>query len=62
MKRDRMKPDRRSTLMTILLAAVSLVSVALNYLIFARGKQYYLQLNATRLDPLGLSYHPTDPN
>jgi lysophospholipase L1-like esterase len=30
-------------------------SICLNFLLFSRAKQYYLELNQTRLDPLGLS-------
>ncbi len=37
------------------------VSVALGYLLFNRGRGYYLQLNAVRLDPLGLSYYDISP-
>jgi len=43
----------------IILAVVSIIlvlSLVLNYFLFTRGKQYYLQLNELRLDPLGLSY------
>jgi len=39
-----------------------LVSITLNYFLFNQGKWYYLQLNAGLLDPLGLSYYPTDSN
>jgi len=43
-----------------LLSFALLISVATNLLLFDRGRQYYLQLNATRLDPLGLSYYATE--
>lgn len=43
------------SLLTILL----LGSIALNCLLYQRGKQYYLQLNETRLDPLGLHFYNT---
>ena len=45
-------------LLTLLLAA----SLALNYYLFDRGLQYYMQLNGTRLDPLGLNFYPTSAN
>lgn len=43
----------------IILAVVSIIlvlSLVLNYFLFTRGEQFYLQLNELRLDPLGLSY------
>lgn len=33
----------------------------LNWFTFTKASQYYLELNATRLDPLGLNYYPTTP-
>lgn len=42
------------------LAAALLVSAVLNVAFFNRGKFYYLALNETRLDPLGLNEYPTD--
>ena len=44
---------------TLLLVAL-LASVALNLIFFAQSRQYYLQLNETRLDPLGLSSYSPD--
>jgi lysophospholipase L1-like esterase len=42
------------------------ISVALNFIIYSFSRQYYLQLNATRLDPLGLTVYEDsqvpDPN
>ncbi|MCP4540058.1 MAG: SGNH/GDSL hydrolase family protein [Chloroflexi bacterium] len=40
-----------------LLLVLLLISVALNYYLFNRGRAYYLQVNAVRLDPLGLDYY-----
>jgi lysophospholipase L1-like esterase len=34
------------------------LSIVLNAILFDRAKKYYLELNATRLDPLGLDYYP----
>jgi lysophospholipase L1-like esterase len=48
-------------LLTVLFIAsliLLLISVAFNLYLFDFGKQYYLQLNSTRLDPLGLHYFP----
>lgn len=33
----------------------------LNWFTFTKASQYYLELHATRLDPLGLNYYPTTP-
>jgi lysophospholipase L1-like esterase len=35
------------------------ISAGLNYYLFQKSWQYYLALNSTRLDPLGLSAYPT---
>jgi lysophospholipase L1-like esterase len=57
-----MKAHRRFLVVIIPLLAVLLGSMALNYLFYQRGRHYYLQLNATRLDPLGLNYYSTEPD
>lgn len=38
-----------------------LASLAANILLFVQGRQYYLDLNATRLDPLGLNRFTGQP-
>jgi lysophospholipase L1-like esterase len=38
-----------------------IISVAFNLLLFNRAKQYYLELNQTRLDPIGLNKYPISP-
>ena len=48
-------PFRLKTAVPILLAILLLGSAALNGYLFLKAKQYYLELNSTRLDPLGLS-------
>jgi lysophospholipase L1-like esterase len=35
-------------------------SIALNFILYNQAKKYYLELNQTRLDPLGLSSYPAD--
>jgi lysophospholipase L1-like esterase len=35
-------------------------SVFINFLLYNRVNKYYLELNQTRLDPLGLSYYPVN--
>ncbi len=47
-------------LFTIFSLAILGSSMGLNFLLFNRGKQYYLELNQTRLDPLGLNQYPVD--
>lgn len=44
-------------LLVILLCA----SLTLNFVLFNRSENYYRELNATRLDPLGSSFFPTSP-
>ncbi len=48
----------RLALVTILLAL--LASLALNVALFAQARRYYLELNETRLDPLGLDTFSTE--
>ena len=52
-----MKSHRRSLILVGLLLIALLVSLALNYALYKQGKRYYSDLNAVRLDPLGLSYY-----
>ena len=54
-----MKSHRRVLIAVSLLTILLLGSIALNCFLYERGKQYYLQLNETRLDPLGLHYYDT---
>jgi lysophospholipase L1-like esterase len=49
-----------SHLIPALLSVALLASVALNLALFIQSRQYYLQLNETRLDPLGLSSYAPD--
>lgn len=35
-------------------------SVALNFLLYSQVRKYYFELNATRLDPMGVSYYPAN--
>jgi lysophospholipase L1-like esterase len=51
---------KRHRLLVILLLIALLISVALNVVLFSKGKAYYKQLNALMLDPLGLSYYPVN--
>jgi hypothetical protein len=56
-----MTANWRLALTVILLLFILLTLIALNLLLYRQGRQYYLQLNETRLDPLGLSYYPILP-
>ncbi|OQY46332.1 MAG: lysophospholipase [Anaerolineaceae bacterium 4572_78] len=46
-------------LISILLVIIFAVSLILNWYLFQQSQQYYLQLNQTRLDPLGLTVYDT---
>jgi lysophospholipase L1-like esterase len=46
-----------SLLKVLVLVAIA-GSILLNVALFGQAKKYYLELNETRLDPLGLSYFP----
>ncbi len=48
--------------LTILVGLILGSSIIFNVLLFNRGKQYYLELNQTRLDPLGLNQYPVHSN
>ena len=57
-----MKSRYRWFVLCFLISIVLLGSLSLNFLLYHRGRQYYVQLNGLRLDPLGLSYYSTAPN
>jgi len=52
--------SKHSILLTALLLVVLGSSIFVNILLFRRAKQFYLELNQTRLDPLGLNNYPTN--
>lgn len=54
-----MKLPHPSLVIIGLLTTLLLLSIVLNGLIYQHGKEYYLQLNKTRLDPSGLQYFDT---
>lgn len=45
----------------IVLCIFLIISIAMNVAVFERAQQYYLQLNASHLDPLGLSVFADPP-
>jgi len=55
---------RRTRIIIAVLIVVLITSIALNVMLFSRAKQYYTDLNAVRLDPLGLSNYQsrTEPS
>jgi len=56
-----MHKQKRLFSLTLLLCLVTLVvSLVFNALLFLQARHYYLQLNKTNLDPLGLSVFSTD--
>jgi len=48
------------TAVFLFLSILFLLSLTLNGYLFFKARQYYLELNGTRLDPLGLSFFPLD--
>lgn len=52
------KKNYYQSLALLLIALIA--SISLNYLTFTYARQYYFQLNETRLDPLGLNYYPAE--
>ncbi|WP_413164226.1 GDSL-type esterase/lipase family protein [Capilliphycus salinus ALCB114379] len=57
-----MKAPKFSLLLNVFLLILLGSSITLNFLLFNVGKKYYLELNATRLDPLGWGKYPLDSN
>lgn len=53
-----MSSKRISQAVLIVLSLLLLVSIAANYVLYKQGRDYYLQLNGVRLDPLGLTAYP----
>jgi len=53
-----MKTHRGLIIAVTILTITLIISLALNFALYLMGERYYLQLNATRLDPLGLSVYP----
>lgn len=57
-----MSSKRISQAVLVLLSFLLLVSVTANYVLYQEGRDYYLQLNSVRLDPLGLTAYPEFAN
>lgn len=57
-----MLQNRIFLVVTTILILLLTISVILNLILYRYANQYYLQLNGTRLDPLGvIFYEPSDP-
>ncbi len=56
-----MTSNKLYILLSVLVLVLLGSSIVLNVLLYNRAKQYYLEVNETRLDPLGLSDYPEDP-
>lgn len=57
-----MLKNRIFLVVTTILVLLLTMSVILNFILYRYANQYYLQLNGTRLDPLGvIFYEPADP-
>lgn len=56
-----MKLNKIGLLLSVLGLLVLGGSVALNFLLYGQVKKYYVELNQTRLDPLGLKYFSDTP-
>lgn len=56
-----MKLIQASSLLTYVGIPLVGASAALNFFLYGQLKQYYVELNQVRLDPLGLSYYNQDP-
>lgn len=54
-------PVKRYRIGFVALIGLLLISLAMNYRLFNQSVEYYRALNATRLDPLGLSLYPLLP-
>jgi lysophospholipase L1-like esterase len=57
-----MKSSRFLPWLLLFGGAVLIASLALNVFLFQRARQYYLDMNAVRLDPLGLSTYSDVPS
>jgi lysophospholipase L1-like esterase len=53
-----MQPTMKQRLLIFVLTALLATSLGVNGFVYLQTKEYYLQLNATRLDPPGLSAYP----
>jgi GDSL-like Lipase/Acylhydrolase family len=56
-----MKFNQRSLLLSIPILVVLGASIALNARLYDQARKYYIEINQTRLDPLGLAEYPINP-
>lgn len=57
-----MKLNKLYILLTVLALGILGSSIFLNFRLYNLALKYYLELNETRLDPLGLGYHSVESN
>lgn len=57
-----MRSNKVFIFLTALTGMLLVSSVAFNFILFNQAKKYYLELNQTRLDPLGWNKYPGDFN
>ena len=50
----------KKNVVLVVLVVLLLGSIALNMILFRRGQQYYLLLNAVKLDPVGLDWYESE--
>jgi len=53
--------NRKAKATFVIISLFLVISIATNVVIFQRSQLYYLQLNGTRLDPLGLNAYSDSP-
>ncbi len=56
-----MKLSKRFVVLNTFMLATIGGSIFVNFSLFNQAKKYYIELNETRLDPIGLKYYPTKP-
>lgn len=57
-----MSSKRISQAVLLVLSLLLFASLTANYVLYEQGREYYLQLNGVRLDPLGLTAYPDFAN
>ncbi len=60
LKLQNMSFSKRRVLWNALILATLSGSIFLNFVLYNQAKKYYIELNQTRLDPVGLGYYPVD--
>ncbi|MCP5096926.1 MAG: SGNH/GDSL hydrolase family protein [Chloroflexi bacterium] len=53
------KTSKQRLIFLVIISTLLITSISINGFVYSQAKEFYLQLNATRLDPPGLSAYPT---